>query len=123
MILASLLEKEAKLEEEKAIIASVIENRLQKGMRLEIDSTVNYLYDYQKKKIYYKDLKADSPYNTYRNAGLPPGPICSPTVSSVHAAYHPAQTEYYFFVTKGEGAHHFTKTYREHIDFQKKQQK
>jgi len=123
LILASLLEREAKLEEEKAVIASVIENRLKKGMRLEIDSTVNYLYQYQKKKMYYKDLEIDSPYNTYRNTGLPPGPICSPTTSSLYAAYHPAQTEYYFFVTKGEGAHHFTKTYREHLDFQKKQQK
>ena len=121
--MASLLEREAKLEEEKPMIASVIENRLKKGMRLEIDSTVNYLYQYQKKRIYYKDLEKDSPYNTYRHTGLPPGPICSPTEKSMYAAYHPAKTDFYFFVTKGEGAHHFTKTYQEHINFQKKYKK
>lgn len=119
LILASLLEREAQLKEEKPIMASVIENRLNKGMRLEIDSTVNYLFDYQKKRIYYKDLKIDSPYNTYRYAGLPPGPICSPTTDSVGAAYHPAKTDYYFFVVKGDGGHYFTKTYREHMEFQK----
>lgn len=123
LILASLLEREAKLEEEKPMIASVIENRLKKGMRLEIDSTVNYLYQYQKKRIYYKDLEKDSPYNTYRHTGLPPGPICSPTEKSMYAAYHPAKTDFYFFVTKGEGTHHFTKTYQEHINFQKKYKK
>lgn len=123
LILASLLEREAKLKEEKPIMASVIENRLAKGMRLEIDSTVNYLFDYQKKRIYYKDLEINSPYNTYRNVGLPPGPICSPTKDSMEAAYHPAKTEYYFFVAKGEGAHHFTKNYREHMEFQKAERK
>lgn len=120
LILASLLEREAQLKEEKALMASVIENRLAKGMRLEIDSTINYIFDYQKKRILYKDLEVESPYNSYRNFGLPPGPICSPTKDSVEAAYHPAQTEYYFFVTKGGGAHHFSKTYQEHMDFQKK---
>lgn len=120
LILASLLEREAQLKEEKPIIASVIENRLAKGMRLEIDSTVNYLFHYEKKRIYYKDLEISSPYNTYRNLGLPPGPICSPTLDSMEAAYHPAQTEYYFFVTKGEGAHHFSKSYQEHMEFQKR---
>ena len=68
---------------------------------------------------YYKDLKVDSPYNTYKNKGLPPAPICNPTVSSVEAAYHPADTEYLFFVTKGGGEHFFSKTYKEHLDFQK----
>lgn len=119
LILASLLEREAQLPEEKALMASVIQNRLTKGMRLEIDSTVNYVFGYEKKRILYKDLEVNSPYNTYRHFGLPPGPICSPTQGSVEAAYHPAQTEYYFFVTKGGGAHHFSKSYREHMDFQK----
>lgn len=119
LILASLLEREAQRKEEKPIMASVIENRLNKGMRLEIDSTINYLFDYQKKRIYYKDLKVDSPYNTYRYTGLPIGPICSPTIDSMEAAYHPAKTEYYFFVTKGDGRHYFAKTYQEHMEFQK----
>ena len=83
------------------------------------DSTVNFVFNYEKKRIYYKDLKVDSPYNTYKNKGLPPAPICNPTVSSVEAAYHPADTEYLFFVTKGGGEHFFSKTYEEHLEFQK----
>ena len=78
-----------------------------------------FLFNYEKKRIYYKDLEVQSPYNTYRNKGLPPGPICNPTVSSVDAAYNPADTEFLFFVTKGGGAHFFSKTYKEHLDFQK----
>ena len=79
----------------------------------------NFVFNYEKKRIYYKDLEVDSPYNTYKNKGLPPGPICNPTVSSVNAAYNPADTEYLFFVTKGGGEHFFSKTYKEHLDFQK----
>ena len=119
LIMAYILEREAAVESEKPIMASVFYNRIAKNMTLSADSTVNFVFNYEKKRIYYKDLEVDSPYNTYKNKGLPPGPICNPTVSSVEAAYHPADTEYLFFVTKGGGEHFFSKTYKEHLDFQK----
>ena len=119
LIMASILEREAAVESEKPIMASVFYNRIAKNMTLSADSTVNFVFNYEKKRIYYKDLEVDSPYNTYKNKGLPPGPICNPTVSSVEAAYHPADTEYLFFVTKGGGEHFFSKTYEEHLEFQK----
>ena len=119
LIMASILEREAAVESEKPVMASVFYNRIAKNMTLSADSTVNFVFNYEKKRIYYKDLEVDSPYNTYKNKGLPPGPICNPTVSSVEAAYHPADTEYLFFVTKGGGEHFFSKTYEEHLDFQK----
>ena len=119
LIMASILEREAAVESEKPLMASVFYNRIAKNMTLSADSTVNFVFNYEKKRIYYKDLEVDSPYNTYKNKGLPPGPICNPTVSSVNAAYNPADTEYLFFVTKGGGKHFFSKTYKEHLDFQK----
>ena len=117
--MASILEREAAVQSEKPLMASVFYNRIKKNMTLSADSTVNFVFNYEKKRIYYKDLEVDSPYNTYKNKGLPPGPICNPTVSSVDAAYNPADTEYLFFVTKGGGEHFFSKTYKEHLDFQK----
>ena len=119
LIMASILEREAAVESEKPLMASVFYNRIAKNMTLSADSTVNFVFNYEKKRIYYKDLEVDSPYNTYKNKELPPGPICNPTISSVNAAYNPANTEYLFFVTKGGGEHFFSKTYKEHLDFQK----
>lgn len=119
LIMASILEREAAVESEKPLMASVFYNRIAKNMTLSADSTVNFVFNYEKKRIYYKDLEVDSPYNTYKNKGLPPGPICNPTISSVNAAYNPANTKYLFFVTKGGGEHFFSKTYKEHLDFQK----
>ena len=118
LIMASILEREAKLKEEKPVMASVFYNRIKKGMTLSSDATVNFVYDYKKKRMYYKDLKIDSPYNTYKYKSLPPGPICNPTVDSVDAAYNPSNTDYLFFVAKGDGGHYFSKTYREHLKFQ-----
>ena len=80
LILASIIEREAVLDVEKPVIASVFYNRIKKGMRLESDATVNYIFGYEKRRIYYKDLKIESPYNTYRNHGLPPAPIENPEV-------------------------------------------
>lgn len=121
LILASIIEREAAVEHEKPIMASVFYNRIEKNMNLAADSTVNFVFNYEKKRIFYKDLEVDSPYNTYKYKGLPPAPIANPTVSSVEAVYNPAKTDYLFFVTKGGGEHFFSKTYREHIDFQNKQ--
>ncbi len=123
LILASIIEREAYLSSEKPIMASVFYNRLKKGMKLAADSTVNYVFNYSKKRIFYKDLEVDSPYNTYKNFGLPPAPICNPTKESVDAVYNPSQTDYLFFVAKGDGSHFFSKTYKEHLDFQKNNKK
>lgn len=120
LIMASILEREALVKSEKPIMASVFYNRIKKGMTLSSDATVNYVYDYSKKRIYYKDLKVDSPYNTYKYKGLPPAPISNPAVDSLEAAYNPAQTDYLFFVATGDGSHYFSKTYKEHLEFQRK---
>ena len=109
LIMASILEREAKLDEEKPLMASVFYNRLKKKMTLSSDATVNFLYDYKKRRMYYKDLEIDSPYNTYKYKGLPPGPISNPSVVSVEAAYNPADTDYLFFVATGDGGHFFSK--------------
>lgn len=119
LIMASILEREAKLSKEKPLMASVFYNRIKIGMTLSSDATVNFVYDYKKKRMYYKDLEIDSPYNTYKYKGLPPAPICNPTLNSVEAAYNPADTEYLFFVATGDGGHFFSKTYEEHLRFQR----
>ncbi|MGL5964545.1 MAG: endolytic transglycosylase MltG [Fusobacteriaceae bacterium] len=123
LILASIIEREAILQDEKPLIASVFYNRLKKGMTLSSDATVNYLYDYKKKRMYYKDLEIDSPYNTYKYKGLPPAPIANPDKNSIEASFKPANTEYLFFVARGDRSHFFSKTYREHLEFQKNNKK
>lgn len=123
LIMASILEREAMVKSEKPVMASVFYNRMKKGMTLSSDATVNFVFDYSKKRIYYKDLKVDSPYNTYKYKGLPPAPICNPAVDSVESAYNPADTDYLFFVAKGDGSHFFSKTYREHLNFQRNNKK
>jgi UPF0755 protein len=118
IILASIVEREAKLEREKPLIASVYINRINHNYKLQADPTVAYVLELRGKhreKIYYKDLKIDSPYNTYKYMGLPPTPICSPSRSSIAAVLHPADTDYYFFFADGSGGHEFTKTYKQHI--------
>jgi len=103
LILASIVEREAVLDREKPIIASIFYNRIKKGMRLESDATVNYIFGYEKKRIYYKDLKIESPYNTYQNYGLPPAPIGNPGDLAIEASITPANTGYYFFVATYDG--------------------
>jgi UPF0755 protein len=112
--LASIVEKEAGLDEERPIIASVFLNRLKKRMRLESDPTVIYglkNFDGNLKK---KDLRTPSPYNTYLNYGLPPGPIANPGRESLMAALNPAETDYLYFVSKNDGSHYFSTTLSEH---------
>lgn len=117
LTVASLVEREVVVDSERPLVAGVIYNRLDKGQKLEIDATVQYLLGKQKERLYEKDLKVDSPYNTYRNEGLPPGPISSPGLASIEAAMTPEASEYYFYVTKKDGsqAHLFAKTYKEHL--------
>lgn len=112
--IASMIEREAKIDQEKPLIAGVIYNRMKRGMPLQIDATVQYALGEVKPKIYYKDLEIDSPYNTYKINGLPPGPIAMPGRSSLLAAVNPAQTEYLYYVAKPDGSHAFATTLAEH---------
>jgi len=118
--IASMIEREAMIDREKSIIASVIYNRLEKNMPLQIDATILYALGKHKKRVMYKDLRVKSPYNTYRNRGLPPGPIASPGYQSIISALHPSRSNYLFYVATGRGDHIFSKTYEEHIKAKKK---
>ncbi len=122
LIIASIVEREAVVPEERPIIASVFYNRLRENMPLQADPTVQYALgsqpDWWPSLDNRPDLTAiDSPYNTYRYAGFPPGPICNPSRASIEAALSPAQTDYLYFVTRGDGsgAHVFARTYEEHV--------
>ncbi|MHB2025755.1 MAG: endolytic transglycosylase MltG [Elusimicrobiota bacterium] len=114
LILASIVEREAHLQEEKPIIAGVYLNRLKIHMRLQADPTVQYALGYWKKGLTEEDLRADSPYNTYLHYGLPPGPICNPGIASLEAVLHPANTDALYFVANNKGGHIFSKTNKEH---------
>ncbi|MCX7017184.1 MAG: endolytic transglycosylase MltG [Candidatus Sumerlaeota bacterium] len=112
--LASMIQREARNNGEMANISSVYYNRMAKGIKLQCDATVRYALGMWDHALTLEDLKIDSPYNTYRYEGLPPGPICNPGLESLAAAAHPAQTDYLFYVYRGDGGHEFTKTYEEH---------
>jgi UPF0755 protein len=109
---ASIIEREVKLDEERPLVASVIYNRLDKGMKLQMCSTVQYALGTPKARLLYSDLEIDSPYNTYKRDGLPAGPISSPGQASINAALHPADTDYLYFVltSEGSGKHNFAAT-------------
>lgn len=112
--LASIVEKETGVDEERPLIASVFLNRLKKRMRLESDPTVIYgLKDFDG-NLTKRDLQTPGPYNTYRNLGLPPGPIANPGRGSLKAVLDPAQTSHLYFVSRNDGSHHFSATLREH---------
>jgi peptidoglycan lytic transglycosylase G len=113
---ASLIEKEAATPEEKPIIASVIYNRMHRGTPLQIDATIQYALKKPKENLSLADLKIDSPYNTYENKGLPPGPICSPSLESLQAAMNPEDTNYLYYVLKAGGQeHYFTSNYNDFL--------
>ncbi len=112
--LASIVEKEAVLPEERAIIASVFHNRLRRGMRLQSDPTAIYGIEGFHRAISPRDLRRNSPYNTYLHVGLPPGPICCPGRGAIEACLNPAQTPYLYFVSQGNGRHTFSTTLRQH---------
>lgn len=112
--LASIVEREARRPEERPIIAAVYYNRLRRGIRLQADPTVQYALGRHVARVLYKDLEIDSPYNTYRVAGLPPGPIGSPGAPSLEAAVRPANVPYLYFVAQPDGHHEFRTTFAEH---------
>ena len=122
--LASIVQREAVIREERPLVASVFYNRLEAGMFLETDPTVQYSLGYQessitwwKSPLFFKDLEVNSPYNTYQHPGLPPGPISNPDISSLVAVAYPAQTPYYYFRAKCDGSqlHNFAITFEEHL--------
>lgn len=113
--LASIVEREAVLAQERPMIASVYLNRMRIRMRLEADPTVQYALGHWKKGLTTADLRNPSPYNTYVHYGLPPGPICSPGLESIRAALAPAKTDALYFVADATGAHVFSATYEEHL--------
>ena len=114
VIIASLIEREARVPQDRELISAVIRNRLKKKMPLQIDATVLYALARHKQVVTFQDLKVDSPYNTYKVRGLPPGPICSPGVDSIKAALQPAAVDYLFYVAQPDGSHIFTRTFSEH---------
>ncbi len=112
--LASLVEGEAKKDQERPVIAGVLMNRLRTGRKLECDATVQYALGNRKSRLLYSDLQYPSPYNTYLHEGLPPGPINNPGLASIKAALSPAGTPYLYYVARPDGSHIFSRTAAEH---------
>lgn len=112
--MASLVEKEARVPAERPVIAAVYWNRVKKGMRLQADPTVQYALPEHVSRLLFVHLEVESPYNTYRNSGLPPGPIASPGLPSIEAALYPVDVPYLFFVAHPDGHHEFRTTFTEH---------
>ena len=122
LTLASIVEQEAVMKDEKPLIAAVYLNRLKKKMKLESCPTVDYTLEregIQRKRLTFDDLKIESEYNTYRISGLPPTPICNPSVTSLQAVYNPQETEYLYFFADFKGRNVFSRTYAEHLNKQK----
>ncbi|MEP7344232.1 MAG: endolytic transglycosylase MltG [Gemmatimonadaceae bacterium] len=114
LALAAIIEKEAKIPEERPVISAVYHNRLKKGMLLQADPTVQYAIGQHVARVLFRHLELDSKYNTYRYKGLPPGPIASPGSPSIDAALHPADVPYLYFVAHPDGHHEFRRTFAEH---------
>lgn len=114
--IASIIEKESLYDDEKPLVASVIYNRLHRNMPLQCDVTIRYPLDNYGAHLTYADLRMDSPYNSYLNAGLPPTPICNPGLPAIRAALKPAKTDYLYFVSMNNGRHKFSTSLREHND-------
>ena len=121
IIIASLVEREAKFDQDRYLVASVILNRLKVGMKLDIDATIQYALGYQtnektwwKKNLTKEDLEIDSPYNTYKNPGLPPTPIANPGLSSIKAVIYAPKTDYFYYISDKKGKIHPAKTLEEH---------
>jgi UPF0755 protein len=126
VVLASMVEREAKVPGERPVIAAVYYNRLKKGMLLQCDATVQYALGEQKEYLTLEDLKIDSPYNTYAHKGLPPGPIANPGLDSIRATLQPEKVDYLYYVrndVKNDGSHVFSSSYAGHRDAIRKYQR
>jgi UPF0755 protein len=115
LTIASIIEGETNFKDEMPLISAVYHNRLKKGMKLQADPTIQYALDGGWRRLTYSDLNMESPYNTYKYYGLPPGPINNPGKDAITAALFPADVDYLFFVADGNGKHKFAKTYKEHL--------
>lgn len=115
VILASLVEKEARIDEDRPIIAKVFLNRIKQDMPLQSCATIQYILGYAKPELSVQDTKIESPYNTYMHQGLPPGPIANPGLASLKAVLYPVDTNYLYFVADSNGRHHFSETYEGHL--------
>ena len=115
LTMASIVEGETVLDQERPMIAGLYYNRLHRGMKLEADPTIQYIIPDGPRRLLYNDLRIDSPYNTYKKYGLPPGPINNPGRKSILAALYPAKHNYLYFVADGLGGHRFARTYGEHL--------
>lgn len=117
--MASILEEEVRSKEDKAKVADLLWRRMEKGMLLQVDSTLGYINGKTSFELTLGDLATSSPYNTYKNKGLPPAPISNPGLGAIEAAIFPIKNDYFFFLTDSEGNTHFSKTYAEHLRFKK----
>lgn len=118
--LASIVEKEVGTEADRKIVAGIFLDRLGMGKPLESDATINYVTGKNVLQPTYQDTEVSSPYNTYKNTGLPSGPICNPSLESIHAVINPTESDYLYFLTKPDGTTVFSKTYEEHLGNKKK---
>lgn len=112
--MASIIEKEVKTTEDKKVVSGILWKRIDKGMRLQVDATVLYAQGNENSKVYTKDTQINSPYNTYRNDGLPLGPISNPGIDSIIAAVYPTKTDYYYYLSAPDGTTIWAKTLEEH---------
>jgi UPF0755 protein len=115
LTLASIIEGETDIDEEMPRISGVYHNRLKRRMKLQADPTIQYLIPGKWRRVLFKDLEIDSPYNTYKYAGLPPGPINNPGNNAILAALYPEESNYLYFVADGKGGHKFSRTFNEHL--------
>lgn len=114
--LASIIEKEVRDDKDRKIVSGILQKRIELGMKLEVDSTINYITGKNDPGASYFDLNIESPYNTYKNYGLPPGPICNPSISSIMAAIYPEESPYLFYLNRQDTLETiFSKNYDEHI--------
>ena len=115
LALAAIIEGEAVVDSERAVISAVYHNRLRQGILLQADPTIQYIVPGPPRRLLNRHLDIDSPYNTYRYPGLPPGPVNNPGIASIRAALYPANGNYIFFVARGDGSHRFSHTLQEHL--------
>ena len=114
--IAAMIEKEARFDTDRPLISSVIYNRLEKGMKLQLDATVLYALGYHVDVVLNRHLEVDSPYNTYKYEGLPVGPICNPGIKSIKSALLPTKTDYLYYILQKDGTHYFSNNYDDFLN-------